>query len=137
MLGVRAGAGHAGAASLAARGLSSTESGRGRFLPRFRGSGPGAGERSRPPPGADPAPLPRQCPFAPFRPVPTPASSTWPLCCSRPRYRLYGAGIPPGAATERSADSGAGVPASPGAGVAAAWVLLLLRPRRCAAAAGL
>lgn len=38
----------------------------------FRGSGPGAGERSRPPPGADPAPLPRQCPL---RPLPACAGS--------------------------------------------------------------
>lgn len=102
--------------------------------PGFRGSGPGAGERSRPPPGADPAPLPLPVPPSPPSGlVPAPASSTWSLC-SPPGYRFYGAGIPPGAATERGrADSGAGVPAGPGAGVAAASALLLLKPRRGAA----
>lgn len=84
--------------------------------------------------GLTPRPSPASAPFSPFRPVPAPASSTWPLC-SQPRYRFCGARIPPGAATVRGradgrTDSGAGVPAGRGAGVAAASALLLLRPRR-------
>lgn len=80
--------------------------------------------------GLTPCPSPARAPFAPFRPVPAPASPTWPLC-SRPGYRLCGVGIPPEAATERGrADSGAGVPVGRGAGIAAASALLLLRPRR-------
>lgn len=119
------------AASPAARGLSSTESGWGRFLPWGSGAAglePGRGRGHRR--GLTPRPSPASAPFAPFRPVPAPASPTWPLS-SRPGYRLCGAGIPPGAATERGrADSGAGVPVGRGAGIAAASALLLLRPRR-------
>lgn len=82
--------------------------------------------------GLTPRPSPASAPFSPFRPVPAPASSTWPLC-SRPVYRFCGARIPPGAATVRGRTDGrtrAGVPAGRGAGVAAASALLLLRPRR-------
>lgn len=67
------------AASPAARGLPSTESGRGRFLPRVPGRRAWSRERSRRQRGLTPRPSPACAPFAPFRPGPAPASPTWPL----------------------------------------------------------
>lgn len=88
-----------------------------------RGRGHRRGLTPRPSPASTPSPPSGLCRLRLLQ--------RGPCAPSRPGYLLCGAGIPPGAATERGrADSGAGVPAGPAAGVAAAPALLLLGLRR-------
>lgn len=99
----RAATGQAGRFSRCPRAFRAPTRGGDASCPGFRDGGPEAEERSRW--GADPAPLPRHAPFAPFRPAPAPAPPTWPLC-SRSGYRLGGAEVPPGVAAERGREGG-------------------------------